>query len=588
MKAFILGAGSGKRLQPLSNEIPAPMLPILNKPLILYIIEHLKKFKIDEIKISLHHLPEHLDAYLGEGENFDVKISYSLEKELLGTARAIKRVRSFFDDTVLIHYGNCFADIDLNDFYYFHKSKKSIFSYAVIENSSIQNSYEIIFNNNSRIVDLRYRRKKAGNPYVSAGIFLAEKEIFDYIPSNQKFSIDEELLLTICDLNLKSYAYILKGEYFKIEHPKDLLETNLRLLKILSSSENRLIFGDTRKINKDVYRTISVPLMVGSNSEIKKNVTIKDSIVIGDNVVIDEGTVLSKSLILNDTYIGKNLEIENSIIYKNLCINTTRDFGIYVTDNFILSPINKTKLKDKLKSFAFRILDIILSLIGIIILLPIMLVIAIVIKIDSKGPVFYRSKRLKQPQLIEKGARWYRYEPERPVFYLKFRTMRSDILSDEKILGLNVYSKGPYFKAKDDPRLTKVGRFLRKTSLDELPLLFNVLKGDISLVGIWGLPPEEAKALYQEGISEDWLKLKDVARVRFKGKLGLAGYWQSRGRSELTAEERTIHDTLQAITNIEEEKLKSRLNEYTSDSVKGYISLILDTVKSVIKRKGAY
>lgn len=588
MKAIILGAGIGKRLQPLTNEIPAPMLPILNKPLILYIIEHLKKFNINEIKVTLHHLPEIIDAYLGEGEELDVKISYSLEKELLGTANAIKRVKSFFDDTILIHFGNCFAEIDLNDFYYFHKSKKSIISYAVVKNKSIQDTYEIFFNSNSRIVDFRYRKKRAQSQYISAGIFLAEKEILDYIPSNTKFSLEEELLLTICELNLNAYAYVLNGEYLKILHPRDLLETNIRLLKILSSSENQIIFGDTRKINKEVYKSIEVPVMIGSNSEIKKNVTIKNPVIVGDNVIIDEGTVLSNSLILNNTYIGKNLEIEDSIIYKNLCINTTRDFGIYVTDNFIISPINKSKLKDKLRSIAFRILDIIAALIGLIILSPLMLIIAIAIKIDSKGPVFYRSKRLKQPELVEKDEKWYRYEPEKPVFYLKFRTMKSDIHPNEKILGLNVYAEGPYFKAKDDPRITRIGKFLRKTSLDEIPLLFNVLKGDLSLVGVWGLPPEEAEELYQKGVSEDWLKLKDVAKMRFKGRLGLAGYWQSRGRSELTAEERTIHDSVQAITHIEEEKLRNRLGDYRSDSVKGYISLILDTVKSVIKRKGAY
>lgn len=588
MKAFILGAGSGKRLQPLSNEIPAPMLPILNKPLILYIIEHLKKFNINEIKIALHHLPEIIDTYLGDGEELDVKISYSLEKDLLGTGSAIKRIGSFFNDTILIHFGNTFADIDINDFYYFHKNKKSIFSYAVVENKSIQNTYEIIFNNNSRIIDFRLRKKRSETPYISAGIFLAEKEILNFIPSNTKFFLEEELLFTICELNLKSYAYIIKGEFFKIEYPKDLLDTNIRLLKILSASEKQLVIGDKRKIHKDVLKSINVPIMIGSNSEIKKNVLIKNPVVIGSDVIVDEGTLLSNSLILDRTYIGKNLEIEDSIIYKNLCINTTRDFGIYVTDNFILSPINKSKFRDKLKTFLFRIIDILFASIGLIILSPLMLVIALAIKIDSKGPVFYRSKRLRQPQLVEKGEKWFRYDPEKPVFYLKFRTMRSEILPNEKILGLNVYNEGPYFKVKDDPRVTKVGKFLRKTSLDELPLLFNVLKGDISLVGIWGLPPEEAQSLYQNGVSKDWMKLKDVAQVRFKGKLGLAGYWQSRGRSELSAEERTIHDSFQAITNLEDEKLKNRLSEYRTDSVKGYISLILDTVKSVIKRKGAY
>lgn len=588
MKAFILGAGLGKRLQPLSNEIPAPMLPILNKPLIIYIIEHLKKFGIKEIKISLHHLPEMIDAYLGEGDEFNLKITYSLEKDLLGTAAAIKRIPSYFDDTILIHYGNRFANIDIMDFYNFHKSKKSIFSYAVIENKSIHNTYEIIFNQNSKIIDFRFRKKKSESPYIPAGIFLAEKEILDYIPNRANFSLEEELLFMICELNLESYAYIIKGESFQVIHPKDLLDTNLKLLKILTNSEKQVVLGDKTKIHKEVYKSLSVPLMIGTNSEIKKNVTIKDSVVIGDNVIIDEGTTLSNSLILNNTYIGKNLEIENSIVYKNLCINVTRDFGVYVTDNFLISPVNKAKLKDQLRKTLFRILDILLALFGLIFLFPLMLIIAIAIKLDSRGPIFYRSKRLIRPQLIEKSQRWYRYEPEEYVYYIKFRTMKIETLPNEKISGLNVYREGPYFKAKDDPRITKVGKFLRKTSLDELPLLFNVLKGDIRLVGVWGLPPEEAQSLYHNGLSKEFLNLKDVAQVRFKGKLGLAGYWQSRGRSELTAEERTIHDSVQAIVNIEDEKLIERLGEYKTDSVKQYISLILDTVKSVIKRKGAY
>ncbi len=588
MKGIILGAGLGKRLQPLSNEIPAPMLPILNKPLILYIIEHLKKFEITDIKISLHHLPEIIDAFIGEGEELNVRISYSLEKELFGTATALKRVTSFFNDTIVIHYGNCLTEIDLNEFYYFHKSKKSIFSYAVIENTIAQNTYEIIFDQNSKIVNYRFRRKRSISPYISAGVFLAEKEILNYIPSNSKFSLDEELLFTICEKKIDSFAFVVHGEYFKIEYPKDLLKTNINLLKLLSESEGQLIIGDKRKVHKDFQKSLNVPVMIGENSEIRKNVLIKSPVVIGKNVVIDEGTTISNSLILDDTYIGKNLEVIDSIIYKNLCINTTQDFGIYVTDSFIISPINKSRLKDKIKGMTYRIFDFVIALIGLIIFLPLMLLIAIAIKLDSKGPIFYRSKRLIRPLLIEKTQKWYKYEPEKEVIYLKFRTMKVSQFPEEKISELNVYNEGPYFKAKDDPRITRVGKFLRRTSLDELPLLFNVLKGDIGLVGIWALPPEEAQTLYQEGISKDWLKLKELAQVRFKGKLGLAGYWQSRGRSNLTAEERAIHDSIQAISNIEDEKLKKRLKEYRSDSVKGYISLILDTIKSVIKRKGAY
>ncbi|MCX8056424.1 MAG: sugar transferase [Ignavibacteria bacterium] len=588
MKAFILGAGLGKRLQPLSNELPAPMLPILNKPLLAYIIEYLKRYDIKEIKVSVHHLPEIIDSYLGDGENFNLKISYSLEKDLLGTASALKRIPSFFDDTILVYFGNCFVDFDLNDFYYFHKNRKSVFSCAVVESKSHQNSCEIRLNRNSRIVDCKFRSSGGGKSLIPAGVFLVEKEILNHIPSNKSFSIETDLIQKICQLNLPAYAYFVKGEYFKIQFPKDLLNANFRFLKLLSAHEEKLIFSYSNKIHRDILKFIKAPIFIGSNSELRKNVSIKGTVIIGDNVIIDEGTTISNSLILNDTYIGKNLEIVNSIIYKNLCINTTNSFGIYVTDKFILSPNIKSKIKDRIIQLIFRMLDLVLASIGLILFFPLMLLIAILIKIDSKGPIFYRSKRIIHPLLIQKEKNWYRYEPEKAVFYLKFRTMKTEEILNNNVRKLNVYDEGPYFKAKDDPRVTRVGKILRRLSLDELPLLINVIKGDLSLVGIWGLPPQEAQALYEHGVSSNFFRLKDVAQIRFKGKLGLAGYWQSRGRSELSAEERTIHDSVQAISQIADEKLKARLKPYRTDSVKGYISLILDTIKSVIKSKGAY
>ena len=589
MKGLILGAGIGIRLLPLTNEIPALMVPILNKPLVLYILEHLKRFEINEVKISLHHLPEVVDSYLGDGEEFDIKISYSLEKELLETGHSIKRIPSYFDDTILIHYGNVLTNIDLNDFLYFHKQRKSIFSYVVIENRIVKNINEISIDEKSQIIDYKFRATDSQYQFIPAGIFLAEKEILDHISLNKNFSLEEDLLRIICDNKLPAFAYIHKGDYYKIQYPKDLLEMNIQILKMLALAEGRLIFGNKIGIHKEVLKSILYPVFVGENSVIHKKVVVKGPTVIGDDVIIDEGATISNSLIINNTYLGKNLEIENSIVYKNLCINTKSDYSIYVTDSFILAPIVKIKLSDKIKEILFRLIDIALSLIGLILLLPILLLISLAIKLDSKGPVIYKSKRTQKPQLVDQGDKWYRYEPEKVVYYYKFRTMKVDGIGKNDLKSKNIYTDGPYFKIKDDPRITKVGKFLRKTSLDELPLLFNVLKGDLSLVGVWGLPPEEAVSLMETGGTKGFYQLKDVAQLRFKGKLGLAGYWQSRGRSELSAEERSIHDAIQALASIKDEKLRAKLGAYSRvNSLRGYLSLILETIKSVIKRKGAY
>lgn len=590
MKAFILCAGIGKRLQPLSNEIPAPMLPLLNKPLIIYILEHLKKFNIQNIKINLFHLPEYIDSYLGDGEKFDLNFSYSLEKDLVGTAGAIKRNSSFVNETLYIQYGNTILDINISDFYFFHKQKKSILTYAVIKNHNKENAYEITFNKNSRIVDYHFRGKPSSNHYVPAGAFLIEPEILNYIPRNIKFDFEEELLFEVCKKQLKSYAYIVNGDYYSIVYPKDLLEINLNLLNKLSKAENKLIFYlANSKIDRSIIQNVNFPIFIGSNSEIKMDVKIAGPVVIGDNVTIDSGTHLSNSIVLNNTYIGKELDIKDSIIFKNLLINTTKDFGIYIIDNFILSTRKKVTFRDRLGKISSRITDIVLSIIGITLLLPVFIIIAILIKIESKGPIFFKSKRIKSPTLVQESERWYRYEPEQYVYYLKFRTMRVDAPENEKLLEMNIYDEGPFFKAKEDPRITRIGKFLRRYSLDELPLLFNVLMGDISLVGIWGLPPKEAEQITKVTQKQKHINISETALTRFRGKLGLAGYWQSRGRSDLTAEERIIHDAVQAISDIEDEQIKKSLKEYSdTHSPKGYISLILDTIKSVIKKQGAY
>ena len=183
-------------------------------------------------------------------------------------------------------------------------------------------------------------------------------------------------------------------------------------------------------------------------------------------------------------------------------------------------------LKERSKSLIIsnvlkRIFDIIVSSIALLIVSPLFLLIAMAIKIESKGPVFYISKRAGKGYTI--------------FDFYKFRTML--VGADEKIAEfshLNQYnaglSEGPvFFKINNDPRITKVGTFLRNTSLDELPQLLNVLLGNMSLVGNRPLPLYEAATL----TTDDWAK-------RFMAPAGITGLWQikKRGREDMSVEER--------------------------------------------------
>ena len=158
-----------------------------------------------------------------------------------------------------------------------------------------------------------------------------------------------------------------------------------------------------------------------------------------------------------------------------------------------------------------RSIDFLCSFLGVIILSPVFIIVALLIKIDSKGPVIFKQERVGL-----RGKTFYMY---------KFRSMvvNAEELKD-KLQKQNEMS-GPMFKMKEDPRITKVGKFIRRTSIDELPQLFNVLKGEMSLVGPRPSLPKEVKEF------EDWMN------KRLEVKPGLTCYWQVSGRNSIGFEE---------------------------------------------------
>ena len=167
--------------------------------------------------------------------------------------------------------------------------------------------------------------------------------------------------------------------------------------------------------------------------------------------------------------------------------------------------------KSKIYLIAKRITDIVCSLAGLIVLSPILLIIAIAIKMDSKGPIFFKQDRVGKD--------------ERIFSMYKFRSMVVNAEELKKSLEKENEMSGPMFKIKKDPRITRVGRFIRKTSIDELPQLINVLKGNMSLVGPRPSLPKEVEAF------EPWMK------ERLTVLPGLTCIWQVSGRNNIPFKE---------------------------------------------------
>jgi exopolysaccharide biosynthesis polyprenyl glycosylphosphotransferase len=193
-----------------------------------------------------------------------------------------------------------------------------------------------------------------------------------------------------------------------------------------------------------------------------------------------------------------------------------------------------------------RVLDVTVSLLGLVILSPLFLAVAIAVRLDSPGPVLFRQKRV--------GA------DEKVFVCYMFRSMQRDAEVRQAILENLNEVEGPAFKIRDDPRVTRVGRFLRRWSIDESPQLVNVLKGEMSLVGPRPLPVR------------DFLRMEESHKGRLGAVPGMTGYWQTSGRSDLSFEEMV------------------RLDLYYIEnwSLSFDLKIILKTLGAVLRREGAY
>lgn len=184
-------------------------------------------------------------------------------------------------------------------------------------------------------------------------------------------------------------------------------------------------------------------------------------------------------------------------------------------EQLVVTQIDECVEKSKVKVYDFvkRIIDIIIGVIGLIICLPIFVIIGIIIKIDSKGPIFFKHKRIgKHGKKIE---------------IYKFRTMIDN--AEEAMKNFTEEQKKEFaenFKLENDPRVTRVGKILRKTSLDELPQIINILKGEMSIIG-----PRPIVKSELEKYGNNQGKFLSVAP-------GLTGYWAANGRSDVSYEER--------------------------------------------------
>jgi len=326
MKAFILAAGYGTRLEPLTKAIPKPMVPIVNLPTMQHNIELLKKHGFKEIIANIHYYPEQIENYFRDGHAFGVNLSYSYEKELLGTAGGVKKMAKRagkINQPFLVLSSDALTDVNLTRLVEFHKKKKALVTIALSKVRDVREFGIVVQNGDERIVGFQEKPKPevAQSDLANTGLYVFDPEILKMIPDGF-YDFGHQLFPKLVEIGAPIFGYRMV-EYWSdvggldkyVASNYDAISGAVRIRVPGKKASGKTWVGEREKIDRSARFEGSV--VIGDRCVIGKNVLIKDS-VIGNKCEIDQGAVIIGSVLWSDNYVGIEARIENAII-GNFC-----------------------------------------------------------------------------------------------------------------------------------------------------------------------------------------------------------------------------------------------------------------------------
>ena len=239
MKAIILSAGEGTRIRKINHEVPKVLIPIIHKPMILWNIELLKEYGIIDIAINTHYMATQIKEYLDNGKRYGVNILYSYEKELLGTAGALKNFKDFFNDTFVVLYGDVISKINLKELIKFHKKNNAIGTLVVHKTDHPEDSDIVCVDKNNKIINTFHKSGKGGfGTLGNAAMYILEPEVLNYIDSTP-CDFFKDIFPQILKDGKKLMAYDTKEFIKDAGTPNRIIEVEEKLKKIITGEKLR-------------------------------------------------------------------------------------------------------------------------------------------------------------------------------------------------------------------------------------------------------------------------------------------------------------------------------------------------------------
>ena len=311
-----MAGGFGTRLRPLTNNIPKPMVPIVNKPILEHIINLLKTHSIKDYVVLLYFMPDIIKNYLGDGRKFGVKIKYIIPGEDFGTAGAVKLSEKYIKDKFIVISGDVLTDFNLTGIANFHRSKNTIATLSLYSSNNPIQYGIVLTNKQDRIV--RFLEKPSSSEVfsdtINTGIYVFNKEIFDHIPPGESYDFSKDLFPSLLKSNIPIFGYKTKGYWRDVGNLDEYIEANMDALR----GKLNYIKATDKKGN-----------CISKSAKVEKGAVIENSIL-GDKVNIGTDTVIKNSVLWNNVRVDMNSKLLFDVVGSNCSIGQGSRINDYV------------------------------------------------------------------------------------------------------------------------------------------------------------------------------------------------------------------------------------------------------------------
>jgi len=328
-KAIIMAGGFGTRLRPLTLNIPKPLVPMMQRPMMHHIADLLKKYGVKEITSMLYYQPEAIKEYFGDGSKFGYKMHYIMSDADYGTAGSVRNAYDFVDGRFIVISGDVLTDFDLSKAIEFHESRGAM---ATMVLTHVKNPLQfgvVITDKDGRIT--RFLEKptwgEVFSDAINTGIYILEKEVLDLIPYREDYDFSKQLFPKMLKEKMPLYGYIAEGYWRDVGTLTEYQEAHM---DCLNGKVNLDFTYDYNEIQEGVHAhktaqfdpsviKFSGKVIIGENCKIGKEVFLTSS-VIGDGTVIGDGCDVSNTVVWRNSKIGKDSNIYMSVITDEVTV----------------------------------------------------------------------------------------------------------------------------------------------------------------------------------------------------------------------------------------------------------------------------